>query len=128
MYNMQLIRPSLQYKNQFLEAVKEHDESIGDTCLVPPAEGQSFEEFIKQYDDREKGANLPPGYVRETMFWLIDNDEFIGRVSVRHELNENLKQVGGHIGYYIRPSQRNKGYGKKILALGLQEAKKIWPI
>ncbi|MBD3331077.1 GNAT family N-acetyltransferase [Candidatus Peregrinibacteria bacterium] len=30
-----------------------------------------------------------------------------------------------HIGYYIRPSARQKGYGTKILELGLIKAKEL---
>lgn len=46
-------------------------------------------------------------------------------MSIRHHLTEELQIYGGHIGYEISPSMRNKGYGKKILAIGLVEAKKI---
>jgi predicted acetyltransferase len=30
-------------------------------------------------------------------FWLIDGSDYIGRLSLRHELNERLLQMGGHI-------------------------------
>lgn len=36
-----------------------------------------------------------------------------------------LMQMGGHIGYAIRPSERRKGYAGRMLALGLQEARKL---
>ncbi len=69
--------------------------------------------------------NLPEGRVAASEFWLIDKDEFIGRVSVRHMLNDCLFKIGGHIGYYIRISKRKKGYGKAILKLALQKAKQL---
>jgi len=46
-------------------------------------------------------------------------------VRVRQQLTEHLLQIGGHIGYDIRPSKWGKGYGNKILALGLQKAKEM---
>lgn len=46
-------------------------------------------------------------------------------VNIRHSLTEHLLKIGGHIGYWIRPSKRNMGYGKKILAFSLPEAKKL---
>ena len=61
----------------------------------------------------------------QTTYWLIDNDEFIGRVSIRHTLTESLLKEGGHIGYDIRPSKRNMGYGKRILELSLPKAKEL---
>jgi predicted acetyltransferase len=36
-----------------------------------------------------------------------------------------LLQYGGNIGYYIRPSQRGKGYGKLALRLGLEKLRRI---
>ena len=74
---------------------------------------------------RENGLLLPPGWVAETVLWLVDNDIFIGRASIRHSLNEHLLKIGGHIGYFIRPSMRRRGYGKSILNLALIEAKKM---
>lgn len=42
---------------------------------------------------------------------------------MRHSSTENLLREGWHIGYDIRPTKRQKGYGKKILALALPKAK-----
>ena len=59
------------------------------------------------------------------MYWLIDKGEVVGRVHIRHTLNNFLFNYGGHIGYYIKPSKRKMGYGKKILELALVKAKKM---
>lgn len=40
-------------------------------------------------------------------------------INIRLVLNEHLKQLGGHIGYSIRPTERRKGYNKVNLYLGL---------
>lgn len=45
--------------------------------------------------------------------------------SIRHRLNEHLLRIGGHIGYGIRPSERNKGYATMQLALALDKAKEM---
>lgn len=34
---------------------------------------------------------------------------------MRHELNDFLSKVGGHIGYGVRPSQRERGYATAML-------------
>ena len=36
-------------------------------------------------------------------------------IQVRHYFNEYLEKFGGHIGYSVRPSERRKGYAKKML-------------
>ena len=44
---------------------------------------------------------------------------------LRHQLTEQLREHGGHIGYGIRASERGKGYATKMLELTLIEAKKL---
>ena len=56
-----------------------------------------------------------------SVFWLIEGDAFIGEANVRHEL---IKE-GGHVGYGIRPSRQRQGYGKLILALALEECRRL---
>jgi predicted acetyltransferase len=69
---------------------------------------------------------MPEGYVPQTTFWLVTNgDRVIGEIRLRHKLTPALEQVGGHIGYAIRPSERGRGYATKMLRLVLKEAKKM---
>lgn len=51
--------------------------------------------------------------------WRNNNEQLVGMINIRLELNEALWQFGGHIGYGIRPSARNKGYNKINLYLAL---------
>ncbi|MBW5448089.1 GNAT family N-acetyltransferase [Cohnella sp. CFH 77786] len=44
---------------------------------------------------------------------------------MRHRLNEKLLEIGGHIGYGIRPSERRKGYATEILKQALSKAKDL---
>jgi len=122
---MKLVLPTIRYKQSYEEALEESKNEPGDTILAKPEEGQSFEEFVQLLNDNTRGKNLPNGWVPATTFWLIDKDELIGRVQIRHVLNDFLLKQNGHIGYFIRPSKRKMGYGKKILQLGLVEAKNL---
>lgn len=122
---MKLVIPSLQYKQSYLQAVDEAKDETGITILSRPKKNQSFEQFVSNKIEEAKGLHLPKGWVPATELWLIDNGEFIGRVSIRHELTDHLLKIGGHIGYWIRPSKRRMGYGKEIFKLALSEAKKM---
>ncbi|HWG85404.1 MAG TPA: GNAT family N-acetyltransferase, partial [Deinococcales bacterium] len=37
----------------------------------------------------------------------------------------HLRDVGGHIGYEVRPSRRREGHGREALRVALQEARKL---
>jgi predicted acetyltransferase len=60
-----------------------------------------------------------------SVFWLIEGDAFIGEANVRQELNAYLIKEGRHVGYGIRPSRQRQGYGKLILALALEECRRL---
>lgn len=87
------------------------------------AVNNNFQSYVTHLTDESKGEHLPRGYVTATTYWLVANEKVLGRVNIRHRLTELLLREGGHIGYDIRPSKRNQGYGKKILALALSKAK-----
>jgi len=51
--------------------------------------------------------------------------QVVGRVSIRHELNAYLAEVGGHIGYGVRPGFRRRGYATGILRQSLAVAASV---
>ncbi len=55
-----------------------------------------------------------------------DTKRIYGMLQVRHELNEYLRKFAGHIGYSVRPTERRKGYAKKMLKQALIICKKHW--
>ena len=46
-------------------------------------------------------------------------------MDIRHSLNEALLLDGGHIGDGVRPSERRKGYATAMIALALDECRKL---
>ncbi|WP_183098227.1 GNAT family N-acetyltransferase [Nocardioides pelophilus] len=67
------------------------------------------------------------GRVASTYFWITagdggPDDEVIGFLNLRHELNDWLLQEGGHIGYSVRPARRRRGHATRALALGVHRA------
>ena len=56
------------------------------------------------------------GIVPATLYFYVnDNRRIIGAIHFRHDLFDELKIRGGHIGFGIRHSERNKGYAKMML-------------
>lgn len=128
---MNLVRPTDEYRESFIAALDETLESDPDNLQMMTKDldideiRNDFSSFAAKLRSFAQGKNQPPGYVPGTIMWLIDQNEFIGQVSIRHQLTEYLKLYGGHIGYFIRPSARKKGYGSAILRLSIQEAHKL---
>jgi predicted acetyltransferase len=124
---LELVSPSTTYKDSYLKALKEYQQE-GLEHYQPLDEGElrnDFEGYVQKLLNQAQGRDLPEGFVPHSELWLVDNNEFIGRVDIRHQLNDYLKNIGGHIGYDIRPSKRHQGYGKKALELGLRKAHEL---
>jgi predicted acetyltransferase len=51
--------------------------------------------------------------------WWADGPQYLGRLTIRHRLTPSLLDVGGHIGYDIRPSARRRGHATAMLAAAL---------
>ena len=120
-----LAEPSLTYKDSFIAGTRESQAEGLEMYINLDKISQDFEAFLLILRNASNRAKIPPERVPMSDFWLIDGDEYVGRLSLRHELNEALLVWGGHIGYQIRPSKRRRGYGKEILRLGLVRAKKL---
>lgn len=55
----------------------------------------------------------------------VDGLDYLGRLAIRHELTEHLLEVGGHIGYDVRPTARRRGHATAMLAEGLAVARDL---
>ncbi len=120
---IKLIKPSIEYRDTFIEGLKEYKQEGG----FPTVDSEERRIHFKEYVER-LGREFKEGYgdtekIHLEHLWLVDRDTYIGTLLLRHQLNEDLLNIGGNITYEIRPTQRNKGYGKKILELALPEAK-----
>ena len=105
------------YMAGFNELTKKSDKLawiyLGDDADVDTP-NKNFETYVNRLLKRE--TEPPPGFVCDTIWWAITGNEMVGRISFRHELNEFLKKVGGHIGYIVHPKWRNKGIATWMLS------------
>jgi predicted acetyltransferase len=122
---MQLIKPTKKYEKSWENALAEFRLEKRRGFWNWEGEPGSLDDYIRVTRDNEVGKSLLDGWVAATTYWLVDDGEFVGHTNIRHELNDYLAKFGGHIGYYIRPSARKKGYGTKILELALIKAKEL---
>ncbi|PES74603.1 GNAT family N-acetyltransferase [Bacillus cereus] len=82
-----------------------------------------FQEKLLRNYEMSEGINLEPQYVPQTIYWLYVDGKPVGYGKLRHYLNQNLLQHGGHIGYVIGPISRGNGYAKILLKELLQKSR-----
>lgn len=122
-----LIKPTVDLQPAYLSFYEEWKAS--EEIMIPwviEKNPSDFQAMVQSLLDAEKGIGLQGNRVPDSTYWLVDEEyRILGAVNIRHTLNNYLFNAGGHIGYGVRPSQRQKGYATKMLALALEETKKL---
>lgn len=114
-----LVRPAMEHKESFLEALKEFHEEGRYTYNDPVQLRTNFQDFLDMLHS-ERGQEHQPLQewaepVPETVLWMVKDDKYLGTVDIRHRLNWHLEKWGGHFHCVLRPSMRGKGFGRKML-------------
>ena len=126
------LRPlHLDDERSFMDALAEfRGEMPGFDFALGFERAANFGEYVVLLERWSRGIDLPHGYVPASFYVGIVQGAVVGRLSLRHSLNEYLRRIGGHIGYGVRPSERNRGYATEMLrrslplasALGIERA------
>jgi predicted acetyltransferase len=82
-------------------------------------ESGDFEGYVKKLEGWSRGIDLPGKFVPNTFLVGVVDGQIIGRLSIRHCLNDYLKRIGGHIGYGVVPGYRRSGYATEMLRLAI---------
>ncbi len=87
---------------------------------------RDFGTYVDDLRDMGSASRVRQVGYRDCVFWLVDDGTYVGQSSIRPELGTPyLITYGGHIGYSIRPSHRQRGYGRRILQLTLERCREF---
>jgi predicted acetyltransferase len=84
--------------------------------------GVTFGEMLERLRKNTRGVDLRAGLVASTMMYGFAEEEggaIVGRLHIRHVLNDFLRHRGGNIGYAVAARYRGKGYATEMFRQAL---------
>jgi predicted acetyltransferase len=122
---IQLVPPAERFRESFLRGLREFQREglpwwIGGDLATAE---QDFGAFVaRKLADANRRTET---FVPATHLWAVAEEQFVGRISIRHELNDALRVEGGHIGYDTVPSFRGRGVATEMLRQALPVARAL---
>ena len=118
---MNFVFPCMEYEEKAIAFIKEFNDYSSeingsgglDSYLAHSTYADWLVKIMKDIDI----ANILDGRVPQFVYYYVneENDRIIGMIAIRTGLNDFLRKEGGHIGYCIRPTERRKGHGTRML-------------
>lgn len=123
--NLRLVFPlpehkdeALAYRQEYIDCRESHIHGSGGFL-----QAVDYESWLEKIINMQTTAQ--PDWVTGSTYFAFAGNTIVGTIQIRHTLNDELINTGGHIGYGVRPSERQKGYAAKMLALALEKCREF---
>ena len=121
-----ILRPLIESdRDAFFEGLKLFSDMEPSWYSFEYREGMSFETLLGIMNNQSMGLNLNSGRVPATMLYAFLDGKIVGRSSIRHELNDFLKNLGGHVGYAVATNFRNRGIATEIMRQSINYCREV---
>ncbi|BDD83143.1 acetyltransferase [Tsukamurella pulmonis] len=129
--DIDLIAPDAAWHQEWLRNVAEwgdvtHHPGSGSALareldLTAPSDFATWVDRLNAATTIDRSGELLPA----TTWWIVRGERYLGAIQLRHELSPMLAELGGHIGYHVRPSARRRGVASAALCEVVRRAEGI---
>ncbi len=122
------IKPTKEHEQKAIEYIQEH---ISANSPINGSGGlhrylNNYQGWLEKLEQDKSCISNEQRVPSETYYLIrVKDNQIVGMINIRLTLNERLQKCGGHIGYGIRPSERQKGYNKINLYLALKRCQEL---
>jgi predicted acetyltransferase len=108
----ELIEPTVALRDSWLKSAREwgtdpqHGAGVWEATDLTTADG--FAAWVERLRSQGSAA-ITPDRVPATYWWIVEQGNYQGAITLRHALTEKLLEGGGNVGYGVRPSARGRG-------------------
>ncbi len=126
-----LLKPTIEYEDdiwKFRQEILESDDKDKFAGCQDLEECSSAKEWIERSRLMEDDKKCPAERVPSNVYIAVRNfdNRIVGIIDLRHHINHPVLGLwGGHMGYYVRPNERKKGYATEMVRQNLQKCREI---
>ena len=127
-----LEKPSVKRKAEIIDYVNELDfynsDINGIEIFARNLKNDTFEHVLEHslnLENEDYAKSLGKAQMKTFLLIRKEDDRVVGSLNIRWNFLDKGSCFSGNIGYGIRPTEREKGYNKINLYLGLIESQKI---
>ncbi len=120
---MQFELPQEKHEMLFQAYVNEANQ-YGENYINGDGGCSRYSDFKKWLDfdkNLREEKDLPEGYVGTTTYFVVEDNQIVGTLNIRHYLNDDLLKRGGHIGYSVSVKKRRQGIATAILKFAIRK-------